>query len=507
MILINLLFAAANLATAHIPQDTAQFLGIQRESINDLKYEITVLDKDNSGRLSDIDDLYENAPGIFTFRGGLQRQAAFEGHIKGKPSELSLAWMFRTDYDGRETSTGTWGGGTGWTGQPLYVKWPDSVSERFKKESPALTAYFNGEEIIISSLCGRAYFLDFASGKESRKSIRLGNPIKGTASLDPSLNGNLYIGHGIPAEEPIGRLAINLFSHERTFFTGRDPKAWRGWSAADSSPVRVGGFLFWPSENGTVYKYSIADDGRLSLHSFLRYKKKNSTGAAGIENSMCVYKNYGWFGDNYGDILCIDLNTLEPVWHYDLGDDIDGTIVCQIEDGMPLLYCGCEVDRQGDSGLCHMVKLNGLTGERIWQHDIKCRKVNLETKHHDGGLYCSPLLGRGNCEGLLFANICQIGNSQKGEMVAFDTDTGEIKYQTPLNFYAWSSPIAVYNENDEMFIITADTIGTFYIIEGSTGKILFKKVMGNNFESTPIVIGNEIVVGSRGREIYKFAIK
>lgn len=507
MTLIDSLVIVAPLLLSQPANDPVQFRGIQRESVQGIRYEITIADQSTSGRLQNIDDLYENAPGIFTFRGGMQRRAEFEGQVKGRPSDISRVWTFRTEYDSRETATGTWGGGSGWTGQPLHVKWPSESIERFKKESHALTKNFTGDEIIISSLCGNMYFIDFQSGKESREYIELGNPIKGTASLDPRLNGNIYVGHGIPAEEPIGRLAINLFSHKRIFFTGRDPKAWRAWSAADSSPIYVGGFLFWPSENGTLYKYSVSDSGEIKLHSYLRYRRKEASGAAGIENSMCVYKNYGWFGDNYGDILCIDLNTLKPVWRYNIGDDIDGSIVCEVIDGMPLLYCGCEVDRQGDEGKCHIVKLNGLTGEAIWDSAIQCRKHIIGSKHHDGGLYCTPLLGAGNCDGMIFMNIAQPGKSLKGDFMALDTETGKVLYSTHLDAYAWSSPIAIYNENDELFIFTGDTIGNAYLIEGKTGKIICKKLLGNNFESSPIVIGNEIVVGSRGREIYKFAIK
>ena len=79
-------------------------------------------------------------------------------------------------------------------------------------------------------------------------------------------------------------------------------------------------------------------------------------------------------------------------------------------------------------------------------------------------------------------------------------------YRIPLRYYAWSSPIAFYNENHEMFIFTGDTSGYIYLIDAETGKILFKKWVGNNFESSPVVIDNHVVVGSRGQEIYKFEI-
>lgn len=113
-----------------------------------------------------------------------------------------------------------------------------------------------------------------------------------------------------------------------TDFFGRDPKARRGWNAFDSSPVVVGDFLFWPGENGCLYKFRRAQ-GKLTLAAALRYTINGS--APGVENSLCVYRNYGFFGDNHGNILAVNLNTMKPVWSYNNHDDIDGSIVCKVE--------------------------------------------------------------------------------------------------------------------------------------------------------------------------------
>ncbi|MDD6784111.1 MAG: PQQ-binding-like beta-propeller repeat protein [Prevotellaceae bacterium] len=466
--------------------------------------DITVFDTLATGRLASVESLYDGKQGWFTFRGNNLRNADYGGKVKGVPSKVVVDWKFLTDFDSSPTSMGTWGGGTGWTGQPLYVNWTSSQVEAFRKQSPGLTPDFTNQEIIVASLCGRVYFLNFTNGRESRKSIDVTNPIKGTCSLDPSMNGNLYVGQGIPKETPVGQVGINLFSHSRTFFSGADRKAWRGWVAYDSSPLAIGGYLFWPGENGTIYKYTITDNA-LSLHSTLRYRCKGV--APGVENSMCAYNNYGWFGDNRGNIICIELNTLKPVWHYDNHDDIDGSPVCEVEGDVPYIYVGCEVDKQGDNGICYFVKLNGLTGQKVWEQQIECRKLNLGGKHFDGGLYCTPLLGKGDCSNLIFANICQRNTSANAEFTAFDKSTGEVVYRVALNSFAWSSPVAFYNENNQMFVFTGDSSGFAYLIEAKTGKVLFKQHMVNNFESSPVVVDNHLVVGSRGREIYRFSVE
>ena len=472
-------------------------------SVDNLEYSITVFDSLTDGHIGWFEDPYENAPGAFTFRGNHYRNADFHGTLQGRPDTVIIDWVFKTGFDKRVTKFGSWGGGTGWTGQPLYVEWPDSCMERFRRESPALTRNFGKEEIIVGSLDAHLYFINFQTGDSSRRSFYVGNTIKGTPSLDPDMNGNLYVGQGIPCINPFGALTFNLFTHQKTQTFGRDPRAWRNWQAYDSSPIRVGQFLFRLGENGTVYKYLCSGD-TLKLHSTLRYHAKGS-GAAGIESSMAVYRNYGYFSDNHGNVICINLDNLQPVWHYFNHDDSDGSPVIAEEEGVPYLYTGCEIDKQ-NVGNGYLTKLNALNGEEVWTTATAGRRTTFNNNHFDGGFYCTPLLGQGNCRHLVFANFVRNTPAMSGDFMAFNRQTGEEVYRVPLKYYAWSSPVALYNENGEMFIFTGDTTGYIYLIDGASGEILFKKLVGNNFESSPVVIGNHVVIGSRGQEIYKFTI-
>ncbi|MDE7377211.1 MAG: hypothetical protein K2N16_10235 [Muribaculaceae bacterium] len=228
-----------------------------------VRFVVDVFDSADSA-ICDLTDLYAQAPGSLMFRRGTRRDADFGGHVDGTPSEIVIDWQFSTGYNR------VWGGGTGWTGQPLYVHWPDSITRRFKRDG-LVPANFSGQEIMFGSLCGNVYFLDYLTGQPSRPHIATDNPIKGTGCIDPTLNGNYYVGQGVPDTVPFGAMVIDLNKHEITHFTDRDPNAWRGWQAYDSSPVRIGQFLFRPGENGTLYKY-IVEPGSLRLHSTLRYR-------------------------------------------------------------------------------------------------------------------------------------------------------------------------------------------------------------------------------------------
>ena len=186
--------------------------------------------------LKDFNDRYDG-DNVMAFRKNLMRNAAFGGKVTGTPKSIEIAWEFTTDYDTTHTKFGVWGGGSGWTGQPLYVKWTDEQIAAFKQSSPGLTPDFGREEIIVGSLCGKGYFINYETGKASRQPLDLGNVVKGTVSLDPELY-NLYVGQGVPrGAGPFGCQAFDLLKHQRTFFFGPDPKAWRSWNAFDSSPI------------------------------------------------------------------------------------------------------------------------------------------------------------------------------------------------------------------------------------------------------------------------------
>ncbi len=473
-------------------------------SVEALEFVVEVLDTATSGLILPLENRYENASGVFTFRGSTFRDMPQSGRLDSIPSKIEQEWVYLTDYDGRETKYGVWGGGSGWTGQPLYVEWSDSLFEYQKLHSPALTASFSKREIMVGSLSSYVYFIDFLTGKSSREAYCTGNPIKGTISLDPRLNGNLYIGQGIPNQMPFGAEVFNIFSHKNVSFKDKDPKAWRGWGAYDSSPAVAGEFLIRASENGTLYKL-VADGEKVHIHSLLRYRVKGK-GAPGMEASPAIWRNYCYTLDNHGNLLCVNLNNMQPVWYFSNVDDSDASPVLQIEQGRPYLYVGSALDKQGEGGRCHLSKVDGLTGEKVWQQKIQVRKIEYAGALREGGMFSTPLVGRGDCDGLIFTNICGMGEKDRGTFVAIDRQSGEIKYKTPLQYYSWSSPVALYAPDNEMFVFTGDVFGNAYLIKASTGEIIFSKKMATNFESSPVVVDNCVVVGSRGREIYKFRI-
>ena len=91
-------------------------------SASTVSYSIEVTDTSMSGELASIRSLYDGGDGWFTFRANTLRNADFGGKVTGSPTKVVKDWQFDTYFDATKTSMGTWGGGTGWTGQPLYLR-------------------------------------------------------------------------------------------------------------------------------------------------------------------------------------------------------------------------------------------------------------------------------------------------------------------------------------------------------------------------------------------------
>lgn len=473
------------------------------ESALQIDYEISYADSADYPVEFD-DSLYNGKKGVLTFRGTPFRDNPGTGCINSTPKAFEIVWEFITDTDYTNTVVGSWGGGSGWTGQPLLVHWPDSLVERFRSESTALTEDFAKDEIIAGSLAGRIYFINPESGKSSRKSIDVGNPLKGTISLDPGMNGNLYYGHGVPAHGEMGAGVIDLFKHQTSHFFPVDKTAWRNWGAYDSSPVVVGDYLFRPAENGKLYKYERQPGGLRELAS-IRYKVGGA--APGIESSMAVYSNYGYIGDNRGNIICLNLDNLKPVWRYFNQDDTDATIVLAEEDGVPYLYTGCEIDKQGDSGFCYFTKINGIDGTPQWTLKYAGRKARLSSeKTEEGGMYSTPLFGIGDCEDMIFTCFVTNEPALNGNFVAIDRKSGNVVYEIKLDRYAWSSPVAMLSKDGKMYIVQGDCGGKLYMIDAKAGTVLFKEKVGNNFESSPVVFSDSFVIGTRGNKFFKVKV-
>jgi outer membrane protein assembly factor BamB len=297
---------------------------------------------------------------------------------------------------------------------------------------------------------------------------------------------------------------------------GRDPVAFRKWGAFDSSAMvdKKTDTFIEAAENGLVYRVKLntnfnKEAGAIAISPQLtKYRYKDSTNVElGIENSAAFHKNYMYFCDNGGIFQCLDLNTLMPVWTYDVGDDTDSTAVIEETAGGVFLYTANQVDKRSQESKkaenCNIRKFNALTGELIWQKDYSC----LYNFYINGGSLGTPLLGKDDISEMIIFPICFTGSTSDGSMVALNKETGEEIWNRKLSAYSWSSPVGIKSTDGKTYGIFCDFAGMMHLFDPKTGKDLNTVSLGRNVESSPAVYNDMIVVGSYAQKIFGVKIK
>lgn len=459
-------------------------------------------------------DTYFGLPGVPGFRGSNYRDDAVYGTAEVTQKALTEAWKKEISFLPKPAS-GNWTG-AGWTGQPLVVQW-DEETKSIMNLYPAAKAKQDLVEVIYATLDGNIYFYDLQTGEYTRDPMYLGMAFKGAGALDPRGYPIMYVGSGdITREGKTPRMfIINLIDCTVMFEQGHQ-ETWnyRDWIAFDSSPLvdAETDTLIWPGESGILYTYKLNTtydkaNGTLTINPdapvMARYTT-NTGRTLGFENSAVLVENYLYVGDNGGMLLCIDINTMELVWAQNIRDDLNATAVFEWgENGDGYLYLATSMEFA--EGKSYIYKLSAVTGEIIWE---KCYDDVGFDKNVSGGALSSPLLGRKGTtlEGMILFHIARTPTFGSGTLVALDTATGEVKWDTTTNHYSWSSPVAVYTEDGQAYVIQCDSGGWVHLLDGATGSEYCKIGVGGNVEASPVVFNDMLVVGTRGQKVFGIKI-
>ena len=452
---------------------------------------------------------YTDVEGVTTFRGNNYRDSAAYGNIPDDPEELEIVWSVAV------SQIDDWGG-VGWTGQCAIVRWPEEVvrimNVREEKKGGPLT------EVIYATLDGRVYFLDLYDGQATRPAINIGAPIKGSVTVDPRGYPLLYVGQGIPEANghsvDIGTRIFSLIDQQLLFFLdGDDSFAQRSWYAFDAAPLVDGktDTMLQVGENAILYLVKLNTDydpeaGTISIDPKVdRYVfRSRVSDQPGMENSLAVYNDYGYFVDNSGLLQCVDLNTLTCVWAGDTGDDTDATIVLEEEaDGTVALYTATEREHSASyDENAYLRKINALTGEMLWKLPVKV----YTSEGNEGGSFATPALGKGELGDLIFAHMTRTPDDG-ATLMAVDKESGEVVWRVAMGSGGWSSPVCVYDESGKGYVLVGSSSGALRLYDGRTGRIISICDLEGNIEGSPAVFEDMLVVGTRGKRIFGVRIK
>ena len=465
---------------------------------------------------SDPED-YFALPGIATFRGNNYRDNPTYGTANVAQMTMMTAWT----KDSTALPGGIWEG-SGWTGQPLIVQW-DAETRNLMNLYADKKAKENLVEVIYATLDGHIYFLDLDDGTPTRDPIYLGMAFKGSGSLDPRGYPLMYVGSGdVNAEGKRPRMfIISLldgktlyeYGHEETLSYRTDNE---NWCAFDSSPLvdAETDTLIWPGENGVLYTIklntqydktaqtlSVTPDTPV-LTRYLTGRTGSESYWSGYEASACIVDSLLYVSENGGMFYCVDLNTMELLWAQDTKDDSNASPVFErVSETEGYLYTAPSLHWTQDSsanGSISLYKINAVTGEIVWEKPYTATTVDGVS----GGVQSTPLLGRKgtNLEGLVIYSISRNPSKEKGLLVALDTATGEEKWKVELPYYAWSSPVAVYDSKGNGYILLCDS-GSDVRMFNASGALLSTLDLPGLIEASPAVYNNMLVVGTRGKKI------
>ena len=478
--------------------------------------------------------LYPQVPGVLTFRGNNYRNLS-------AASELNLTEYKMTEAakvsigslkKGNRSGKGSWSG-CGWTGQPLIVEWSEEVKAvmnlyDWAKQKADLV------EVIYPTEDGHIYFLDLETGKKTRDDLNFKMPFKGTGSIDPRGLPLLYVGSGDEYEEEDQKsraMIISLIDGRKLYefgIQGKEPFAVRNWNAYDSAPLvdEATDTLIWPAETGIMYTMKLntvfdARGGTITVNPShivkLRYDSNNSYDQIdkadsshkwlGYEGSASVWNGFIYLASNDGLFQCIDLNTMQIKWIADTKDDTNASPVLDvISETEAYLYVGTSLHFTKDSsnkGITPFFKIDAMTGEIVGQYQLTVETVSGVS----GGIQATAAVGQQNLSDLVFVPFARYNGKDKGVLVALYKDTMEVAWTMPMEHYAWSSPAIFYNGKGDGFLVQADSGGDIFLIDGRTGTQLDKispTKNGSNFEASPALFGNMMVVGSRGDQTIFF---
>ena len=484
---------------------------------------------------------YGSVPGIFTYRGNNFRNCASFGYTNLYRGALTQRWEFNEVGKLLASTLNFEWSGVRWTGQPLVVEWPAATRQNmdmFDSAKQQLTL----TEVIVAALDGKIYFFNLQNGEPTREPIDVGASIKGTPALDPRGYPLLYVGQtDNNGDEIFGMYIYSLLDGSLLYYyDGSDDGAYRSnWNAFDSSPIVNGetDTLIWPCENGIIYTFDLntAYTGSSILVAPVvtgyKYMFNDNIGShMGVESSIAVYGNYGYFMDNTMNLCCLDLNTLQMVWTKVLGDDSDITPVIDEEDGIPYVYIGTEVDNQGGTGeycgAAYIYKINGLTGETVWQSSEPCYTFNGESSDSDqsGGCFGNPIIGKGKISNLVIFSFSMTNALASGnKLVAYDKDLGTVVWEYNMNIYSYSSPVDFYDSEGNAYIVICDSIGQVHLIDACAidakdlriTYIQTKRNLGQEnetssgicIEASPVIYKGMLVVGTTSGSIFGIAVE
>ena len=388
----------------------------------------------------------------------------------------------------------------------MIVKWPTELRQRMgiKDEMKEVTAL---KEVIVAGQDGFVYFYNLLTGEATRDPIELGAPSRGGLSV--ATNGTPILGVG----QFNSRLANKTVKNGYHILTSSPTKrnAYIAGDGKDKSSNYTGflgaalfdsatGTMIVGGQNGVLYtaEFGAVKDtynyqsNEITLSETIQGYKTQAKGQdrtdTNINASVAVYNNYVYYGDIGGILQCVDLNTLTPVWAVDTGDS--NRIHARAGRGGRLgggaLYRQRHRQRRQERRVHHPPPQRPHR-RREWSYEVPDLAY---VSKRDIGIYASPVVGQEAIRDLV---IFTATNDEAGaKVIALNKADGKVVWETALESATLSSPVAIYNEDGDAWLIQAESNGKIHLMDATNGSILDTLTLtsGEGEESTLTIEGS-----------------
>ena len=465
--------------------------------------------------------------GVLTFRGDNFRRNAASGTLSAPPERLAILWQTEA---GSARGTNQTFYGYGWTGQPVIARWSTEIRSKSnitesKIEKSSL------KEVIIAGVDGVIRFLDLEDGKITRNSIKLGYPMKGTPSLHP--RGYPFLSVGQFARKmksktgKIGLRQYNLYTQgELRLIDGLDGKYHRPLN--DIGSFETSALIDWTSDtlitagtNGMLYLESLGTNfdynmGVLQISPSIvamssRAKGQKSNALLAVESSLAAYDRYVFYADMGGVLRCVDTNSLTPVWAVDTGDSVMAAVALDMTENRQLnLYTANMLNnRKKGNGSIQIRRYDAMSGKEAWCTDVGVFKSKKDKEKDNVGAKASPVIGQYNLSDMVYFTVT--GLSEEGAealglngetpaaLIALNKDNGRVVWAFGLGSRSESSPIALYDNDGNGWIVQCEQKGIVHLIDGRSGREKNSLDLEAEIEASPAAYNNVVVIGTTGK--------
>ena len=243
------------------------------------------------------------------------------------------------------------------------------------------------------------------------------------------------------------------------------------------------------------------DPGRTVKWRYYGTRSSTESFWLGMEDSAAIYKGYIFMTDNGGNLMCLDLNTLQLVWVQDTLDDSNSTPVLEIEKGHLYLYVSTSFRlgwRSYDTATVPVWKIDAETGEIVWHTDYECTTDDGVS----GGVQSTIACGKNSLADYIYVTVAKTSDNASGVLACLRKSDGSKAWEDSSS-YAWSSPVCVYNKDGSGKVLYCNSTGDIRLLDGKTGKqedVL--SVSEGVIEASPAVYDNYAVVGTRDCKIW-----